>query len=376
MIGSVVNLGSLFLDLAKRIYPDNKDIASAANAAEVAKHSYNVVSTTSVHQSASRAIIAPMTVIDDSILHAEYMNDLMQIVMLRDIVATLTHIALQSSTALGVKVADVVGSINPKRSGFLSLSGLESFNDSITGMENKTTNDAKEADIKNLGNNVTLNKNTTTDLMEYTPLAVGKVVTATLHTEAGTNIEFPLVFKQVPMPVTFGDLNKVFGAGKIEDGFSARWFQLKKTGEITTPEFLMGTDIIKERFRIRNEDLSGYYAEALKRESGNRKQALRTGILSVNTLANSFIMSKDTANQLELELGKRFDNSSSRDEIFKAVKANTIVIVNEDRGTFVFYTVGESLPETYTRKEIQVKSKKDNGSNTLNDLVNILNSGR
>lgn len=371
MIGSVISLGSLFVNLAKHVYPDNTEVKSAGKALDVAKHSYNVVSTNSVHESANRAIISPMTVIDESILHAEYMNDLMQIVMLRDVVATLTHIALQGSMELGVKVENVIGSINPKRSGLLSLSGLEKLDTSITSKTKDTS--AEDAENEKLKDTVGYKSDTTKDLTEYTPLAIGKVVNATLYRSNAKAIDFPLTFRQIPVPAKMGDLSRIFGATKIEEGFFARWFQLTKTQEITTPEFLTGKDVVKERFRIKNEDMSGYYKEALKRESNNRKVALRTGVMSMNSHANCFIISKDTANQLELDIGKRFDDHVSRSEIFKSIKANTIVIANEDRGIFTFYTVGTSMREEYTRKEIQVKSKKDTGGSTLTDLVNILN---
>lgn len=361
MIGQAINLGSFFLDIAKRVWPESADINAAANAAGQARQAYNVVSTTSVHQSASRAIIAPMTCIENSLIHQEYMSDLMQIIMLRDIVATLTHLAMQNTVGMNVKVENIIGSISPNRAGLLSLAGCEALD----------TNIKKE--VTPAADYVSVGGKTVPDLYEFGPLAVGKVVMATLHQEGGGKIDFPLTFRQIPIPVPLKELKTVFSAAKVEEGFWGRLLMLK-TREITSPEFLSGSDIIKERFRIKNEEMAGYYKEALRRESGNRAAAIRTGVVSMNTLANSFIMSQDAANQLELDIGKRFSNPTSRKEIFKAVKANTIVVCNEDRGIFTFYTHGSDMHETYTRKDISGKSKKDQGSNTLADLVKILNS--
>lgn len=362
MIGSVLNLGSFLLDFASKIYPDSKEIGSAADVAERAKRSYNVVSTTSVTQSANRAIIAPMCGIEAPLLHQEFMSDLMQIVMLRDVVATLTHLALQNSAGMGVKVQDIIGTISPNRGGMLSIMGAEALNDNIKGEDEDKTNF------------VQVGGKTFPDLHEFAPLAIGKVVNATIYGENGTKIEFPLTFRQIPMPMKAADLTTTFQAARIEDGFKARILMMK-TGELTSPEFCSGFDIVKEKFRLRNEEMSGYYKEALARETGNRMASIRTGLVSFNSMANTFILSKDTANQLELEIGKRFDDPKSREKIFAAVKANTIVVCNEDRGIFTFYTHGSNMAETYTRKDLQNKSKKDTGSNTLADLVKLLNGG-
>lgn len=368
MISAVLNLGSLFLGVASKLYPDSKDITSAANAADNVRQAYNVVSTTSVHESASRAIIAPMVVIEATSLHQEYMNDLMQVVNLRDIIATLTHLSMQSSVAMGVKVENLIGSISPKRAGLMCLAGIEALDSNIK------TKDQKDAEEKKFISTVNVNGKNMPDLNEYAPLAVGRTVVATLPTESGKDIEFPLTFRQIPVPIDPQSLTRVFSAAKIEDGFFARLLMVQ-TKEITIPDLLTGKDIIKERFKIKNEDMTGYYREAMKNEAGNRVAAVRTGVVSVNNLANTFIFSQDTANQLELSIGRRFSNENSRNEIFKAVKANTIVVCNEDRGIFTFYTHGQSRPEIYTRKDLALKSKKDMGSNNLSDLVKLLNGG-
>lgn len=40
-----------------------------------------------------------------------------------------------------------------------------------------------------------------------------------------------------------------------------------QSGELTSPEFLTGTDQIKREFNIRMNDMSGYYKEATDRSS-------------------------------------------------------------------------------------------------------------
>lgn len=367
MIGTVLNLGTMFLNLAKFAYPDNKDVDSAGRVLDTARHSYNVLNTTSISQSANRAVIAPMVGVDSSILHQEYMSDVMQVVQLRDIVAVLTHLSLQGSTGMGLKIENLLGQVQPNRGGMMALMGCEAFNAGPGASSPRNSDGTRKTPTINATDGASK------DLMEYGPLAVGKVVQAEVYNEHGNKVTFPLTFRQSPVPINLKDLELIFSAAKPEDGFFARMMMVK-TGEITFPEFLTGRDLIKERFKIKNQDMSGYYKEANKRENANRSAALRTGVISMNTMANTFIMSADTAVQVELQIGKRFADARSRDKIFQSVKANTIVVCNEDRGVFTFYTNGVDMPEVYTRKDITVKSKKDPG-NTLNDLVKLLNGG-
>jgi hypothetical protein len=121
MVGTFISLGALLLDVSKWAFPESKEIDAASKVANKAAYSYNVLNTTSASQRANRAIIAPMVAIDQTILHQDYMNDLMQVVMLRDEVATLTNIAMNNADAMGVKIENILGGVLPKRSGLEAL---------------------------------------------------------------------------------------------------------------------------------------------------------------------------------------------------------------------------------------------------------------
>lgn len=368
MIGQALNIGSFFLDIAKQLYPESTDIGAAAKVTDRARHAYNVVNTSSVHRSAAKGVIAPMVVVERALLHQEYMQDLMTVVNLRDIVATLTHLALQNATGVGVKVEALIGSINPNRAGMLSLiNGLEAVDNNIPVEPSKQSEEDKK-------NYVQVGNKAIPELMEYTPLSVGRVVNATIFGENGIKIDFPLTFRQIPVPMDDANLRRLFEVVKNDSDFKMRWL-MKKSGEVTNPEWLNGTDIVKARFKAKKGDMTGYYSESMKRDTGNAMEAIRTGVLSVNTMANTIIISQSEATQIELQIGKKFGNSNSRQDIFEKLAANTIVVCDEDAGRFIFYTDMQSMPEVYTRRDLAVKSKKEGTTNTLQDLVKLLNGG-
>lgn len=383
MVPLLLNWSSMLVNLYG-MFNKGTDISKTRDVIGDIGKAYNVMTTGSLSRSAGRSIISPMTLFEESLTHQDYMLDLMTIVNMRDIRDALTHINFQSKVG-GVQIAELVDSINPNRNGgFMCLQGCEAFNapkniirsrsdylkqKNDLENSNKKTSDSK--DKKTIPDSVSFRNEEFRNLTEYVPLALGRTVNASVFVD-GREINFPLTFRQIPIPASTSNLELMFQAVKGGDGWEER-VKDYKSGGITLPDLLTGVDDIKREFRIRNNDLSGYYNESVKREVNNKMTALRTGILSLNSMANTIIMSKDTANNIELEIGIRF-GSSKMEQIRKHVRANTIVLVNDSRGVFEFYSSSSNIVERYTASQIKSKVNKEN-VNSLDALVKLL-SGR
>jgi len=372
-LGTIIGIGKLLLDAAKMVFPDNKEINSASSIADKAGYTYNLLNDSSITQSANRALIKPIVVIDKSILHASYMNGLMQVVMARDIQAILTHFAIKNAEANGIKINDILGEVQPRRAGLVGLMGCEALTTSGP-VPNKqgAPNAAEQPAVGNGDASIVIGGQSYPELTEHTNLAIGKVVKSTAIGPTGVKIDFPLVFREIPLPASQQLLENIFSAAKVEEGFFAR-LDMVNSGEITYPEFFTGRDVVKEKFKIRNDDLTGYYDEMSKRERLNKAAALRSGVFSLNTMANTFIIGMDVAKQIELKVGRRFLNERSLPAIFKAIKASRIIICDEERnGVFHFIDNGDFSIETFTMKDIENKAKKAEGADTLEALTRIL----
>lgn len=369
MITTVLSWGSTILNLAQMVKPDDASLAESKKVLDSTANAIRLTSTTSVAKSAQRSIISPMVCIEDTILHQEYMSDLMSVIQLRDILNILIHLNMQGSVG-GIRISDMVDSVNPRRAGFESYAGLEAMTSgpgAIKAPEEENDPAKKQEDIVVIGNKEY------TQLTESAPLAVGKVIMAKTMIN-GVDVNIPLYFRQIPVPTSVKNLELIFDAARPEDGFKAR-FTMLGTEEITPTEYFTGEDLIKNKFKIKNNDMSGYYNETQSRATKNRLAALRTGVMSVNTMANVFVISDEAARDIELEIGLRFSNPNARAKIFSRISANTIVVCNERRGVFTFYTDGNNMPEIYTRSEIKTKSNKDNSATSLQDLMKLLNGG-
>ncbi len=381
MIGQLLGWGSAILGLASNLSNGDADIGSAKTTLDTINKAYNVLNTNSVSTSAGRAIISPLVLFEQSLMHQDYMVDLMTVVNMRDIRDALTHINFQSKVG-DIRVAELVDSINPNRSaGFLCYQGAEAFRPPRGSVLEKIQNDdtANPEEGKAAGRNgevkekaqdrVSAEASEFKTMTEYAPLAVGRTVNASISYD-GKPANFPLTFRQIPMPATTANLELMFDAVRNGDGWSVRTKDFK-SGGLTWPEYLNGVDEVRREFRIRTQDMTGYYKEAGARETRNRVESLRTGILSMNTLANTIIMTKDTADSIESDIGLSF-GGSKMDQIRKHVKANTIVVVDDRKGIFTFYSMSSNLPEKYTLSGIKQKSKKDDAG-SLEALIKLLN---
>lgn len=374
MLGTFIGISRLLLDTAKMIFPENEEIGAAAHTADKAGNTYNLLTQHSIHESANRTLVAPLIGVDKTILHSSYTSTVMQVCMIRDIQAVLSHIAIKNAETMGIKIDEIIGGVQPRRAGLVHLAGCEAVTQNGPNPNGKTDNkDVSEASgVDSDDRTVTVNGKSYSELTEYAPLAIGRVVVVTITGKNGGKLELPLTFRETPMPMSPPQLMNVFAAAKPEDGFRARLSMWLDTNEISAAEFFSGSDLVKDKFKIRNEDLTGYFEEMAARDRVNKANAIRTGVVSMNTMANTFIMSSDTMKQIELSIGKSFSRSSSLPTIFKAVKASRIVICDERNGVFNFITNGDSTIDTYTLKELEGKAKKADGADTLEALTRLI----
>lgn len=373
MLGSFIGISRLLLDTAKMIFPENEEIGAAARTADKAGNTYNLLTQHSINEQANRTLVAPILGIDKTILHASYTSTVMQVCMTRDIHAVLNHIAIKNASAMGIKIDEIIGGVQPRRAGLVSLQGCEAITQNGPNPNKQGKSNAPETSTA-AGDDtiVSINGKSYSELTEYAPLAVGRVVVATVTGPNGAKLELPLTFRETPMPMSATQLQNVFSAAKPEEGFFARLSMWIDTNEISAAEFFSGSDITKEKFRVRNEDMTGYFEEMARRDRVNKAQAIRTGVVSMNTMANTFIMSSDTMKQIELQIGRSFLRTSHLAQIFKAVKASRIVICDDRNSVFHFITNGDDIIETFTLKELESKAKKSDSADTLEALTRLI----
>lgn len=388
MIGTVLSLGQTILGITNQL-SDGKDqkILDAVKTVDVTKGLYDSMTTNSLNKLTNATVVNPMVVIENVIRHEEYMLDLMNVIQLMDIRNILNYFTV-NTVIDGVKLADLISPVSTNRSGWESFNKVDNY-ESLTGLEalkeNKGgkstryhgTEDKDDGDGFNKPKNIYFNNTNKTDdiqadITEYPPLAVGRTILAEKVNSAGVKIKFPLTFKITPISVSTPELIKIFQATSIQTGYKARRLMLK-SGEITTPEWFSGSDIVKAKFRARDKEYTNYISEMESKATKSAITFAKTGIFNLNTEANTFIMTSNTLRQLEVLNGFKMTNAGSRQKVFKTVLATRIVVVDPDRGTFTFYYNGIQNVDVFTKNDLKSKSNKASGAESIEALVKLIN---
>src|ERR1044072_654131 len=112
MIPQILSFGAMLTQLASAFGASKEGVAEAKKIVDGATATYNVLQTGSLSQSAAKTLISPMVAVENTLLHQDYMNDLMTVINLRDIKDALSHLAQQGQVN-GIKISDLVDGINP-----------------------------------------------------------------------------------------------------------------------------------------------------------------------------------------------------------------------------------------------------------------------
>lgn len=355
-VGYVIGLAGLVTRIASNLTnKKDDDIEAARSVVDTLQSMYGSVSTTSAAQSASKVLIAPVVLFEDTLMHHEQINNIMIMINLRDVLNVTTHFKLKPKFG-NISVGELVGEVNPNRvSGMMALSsssGLEAYDAPKLKVESNTSEnkDSSKDPVFCINNKKTI------DLKEVPNLVVGRVIDVTISNGVET-VDIPLIFRQTPLPVPAEGIKVMFGNVKNEDGWKARVL-MKKSGEITNPDLMGGDDIIKREFKTLTSDIGAYYKESNDRFTRNTIEGFRTGIHSMNKIANSIIISQDTARDIETKYGFTFGGSRMGD-IRKVVKANNIVIIDDGASTVTLYSLSGAMAETFTFKMLENMVKKE-----------------
>lgn len=377
MIGTILSLGQSILGVTSQL-TQGKDqkIQDALATVNTTKGLYDSMTTNSLNKLTNTTLVNPIVVVESSLRHEDYMIDLMNVIQLMDIRNILNYFTV-TSTVDGVRLSDLISPVATNRL------GLESFNktdiiDAITGLESlKEAKGGFSTKVHGLEDREDKPQelkfaNADNTVEEFPPLAVGRTIMAETIRENGTRIKFPLTFKITPVTASTPELLKIFQATSIQTGYKVRRLMLK-SGEITTPEWFSGSDIVKAKFRARDKEYTNYISEMDSKATKSAITFAKTGVFNLNTEANTFIMTSQTLRQLEVLNGFKMNNNSSRNKVFKTVLATRIIIVDQDRGTFTFYYNGINNVDTFTSADLKSKSNKSSGAETIEQLVKLIN---
>lgn len=190
-------------------------------------------------------------------------------------------------------------------------------------------------------------------------IAVGKVIEVKVFS-GEHSITIPVTVSIVPKSIDSQDLVDITAYGSTDKSWSGRWHSWR-SGEIRfVKDYLLCLDLIEADRRSLMADKTGTLLTIRSKRTKNILAALVSGRASPNAISTIVIVSKSTAEQMEMALKGKFKNPHTREEYFKTNTAMMLVVVDTTMERFTIYQRGIADVGMYTLDDIKVNSKRGN----------------
>ena len=201
---------------------------------------------------------------------------------------------------------------------------------------------------------------------ENNNLGVGKILEVSL-TNRGETISIPVTLTLSVGTTDSESLIHILGIWKREYKFKERWHGMR-SGELKFwREFVFMQDIIEKQRKALIRDKSGYLSSMMAQSAKNAAAAAISGSASVATASSTIMVSAETARQIELECGFKFDDYGSRQRVFESTFSMLLFVVDTEWEMVKIYHRGIEHPTRLTIKELK-SAGKGNGP----DIAEIL----
>ena len=133
---------------------------------------------------------------------------------------------------------------------------------------------------------------------------------------------------------------------------------------------LFASDVIKEMRKARITDNTGYYAEALARSRKNKLSGILSMNPSVATFSSVFLITADTARDIEARSNINLDSYKDRQRMFENSFGMVLVVVDKSWKTCKIYTHGIEDYTTVSFSQMDGANKGKNGD--VKEIFNAL----
>lgn len=193
-------------------------------------------------------------------------------------------------------------------------------------------------------------------LQEMTNLSVGKLLEVEVE-DGGKRAVFPISVRMIVSGIGPKELVHTLSQGSKNTGMKER-YHLWRSGQLEfMRDLVMCQDLIESHKNTLLKDSSGIYEEIRRRRRGNKLSAIFSAQPSVATASNIVVMSKESAKNLEREIGGRLKDFRTREKIFKETYTMIMVVIDPDWDHVTFYHRSIELPTELSVKELQATNK-------------------
>lgn len=205
---------------------------------------------------------------------------------------------------------------------------------------------------------------------ENANLSVGKMIDVNIESD-GQKTSIPVAIRLRVNSIRPDVMTHTLSLDSKDTSIKERWHQWR-SGQIEFfKDLVMAQDLIDQHKKNMIKDESGYYRARQKQQRSNSISALLGG-MSVATASSIFVMTKETAKELESKLRGRLSQFKTREKLFQETYAMMIFIVDPDWEQVTIYHRSIDSATEASIREIQRSNKSKNGP----DIAEILNAFR
>ena len=341
-----------------------KLINKGEKAAKVAKTAYGNMADLSLSNVGTLLQAEPLTIVSKDCLSLEYLPDINQ-ALLAMFSGYLVRGIDMLTVVSDVRVASVLGRVNPNRDYSEFIYGGESAN-AMSTLSTECYKHSLPGTTYNVPKDLALETRSSPAevINEMSSLAVGKMLNVDITlppapghdkpTKTTVNLSVRLAVSMLP-PET---IRHILAHKKTDQSFTERWHQMRAGRISFVKDLIFCQDLINITKKAMILDESGTLSEIVRRANMAKKVGLmNTGQFSLAASSNMFVITKEMAKQLEVDLSGSLNHPSTRAKLFENTYAMIIAVVDREREIVTFYINGIAAASMFTVKELKASSK-------------------
>lgn len=206
-----------------------------------------------------------------------------------------------------------------------------------------------------------------------TNLAVGNIVEVVIS-EDGKEARVPVMIRLRVAGMNPTAMVQTLAVGGVDMSFRGRW-RAWRAGELRFwSDFVMAMDRVDAHRAASMNDETGYYKTVYNRAKRNGMAEILTQGPSLGTASSIIVITQQTADELEREIGGRLNNFKVRQGIFGHTYSMLLAVVDPDWESVVIYTRGIDMPTKLSKNDMKAAGKSD--SKELMDILKSYQLGR
>lgn len=290
------------------------------------------------------ARVEPITLVSSDLTSTKELYDILQGVLNIYAAYYMQAVSILSTQLIDARILKILDKLNPDRDLKSWLATQASFS-----LENLATVSLENAKyklpfIESDKNNIKVALESSIDVssgsakiekIDKLPFAVGKIIEVKLDVALNNGkdraqVTIPVVVKLDTMVMDSEVLDMIITYRDTEVKFSSR-LKDALAGRISfIKDFILCSDLIKNKKKAMIKDKTGYYTKIISRINSSKLYSLLTGNVSLNKISSVIVLSEENEKYIQRKLGGQLVNELTRKLVFENTEAMLIVLVDRE----------------------------------------------